>query len=160
VLPEQTHALGQNTNTRPIRLRSETPPNKGGRRANDAIVGVVRTLYTMTGWTVKTTHGAFSWPADKKETPPVRGTSAQRCYRWGSMLTVHHDWLNRQNDAHGILLVEGQKRRPHKGGRRPNDAIVGGVLIIYTMFYTMSRINFQFSVNFLRKGLLNDQRQA
>ena len=117
MLPEQTHALGQNTNTRPIRLRSETPPNKGGRRPNDAIVG-------------------------------------------GVMLTVHHDWLNRQNDAHGILLVEGQKRRPHKGGRRPNDAIVGGVLIIYTMFYTMSRINFQFSVNFLRKGLLNDQRQA
>ena len=71
---------------------------------------------------------------DKKKRPPRRGTSAQRCYRWGGMGTVHDDLLNRQNDARGILVAGEKKRRPpHKGGRRPNDTLVGGVWALYTM---------------------------
>ena len=44
------------------------------------------------------------------------------------MGTVHHDLLNRQNDARGILVARRTKRdAPHKGRRRPNDTLVGVV---------------------------------
>ena len=51
-----------------------------------------------------------------KRNAPTRGTSGQRCYRWGGMGTVHDDLLNRQNDARGILVAGEKKRRPPQGG--------------------------------------------
>ena len=53
-----------------------------------------------------------------------------------------------------------KKRRPPQGGRRANDAIVGVVNVIYTMFHSMSRMNSQILVNILCKDLLNVQCQA
>jgi len=57
-------------------------------------------------------------------------------------------------DAETALLLNqrtSKKRRPPQGGRRANDAIVGVVYIIYTMFHAMSRVNSQVSRTFNAK---------